>query len=424
VTAHKSIVEGPTIFCFLWCSCDREYGLSTGSWLARETGLPAVVARQLVKVGSVLRTRLGEVDAAVVDGRITSHHAKVLADACNPRVADAVAGMQSELIDLAEGCSFERWRAEVRGIVELLDQDGGHDPHDDLARNTLSVADTIDGTTHLAGRLIGEHALGVTAALDAKADELFRRFSADRDQCPEIVVPSRATLRALALTELCRAGHATDLASTRPPRPEVTLVVQADEPDSTTGPTGVRLADGTTRTLRCDPDLYAVVVDSLGVPLDLGHAVRSANVAQRRAMAVRDGGCVFPGCTLPPQWCDAHHLDLYRNGGRTDVARLASLCRHHHGVTHRSGWQMSATDDGWYRWQTPTGRTFWSQRHGRTRPDQPPPPATTDPPVRRDPIPQSPHRREVSTPTVVPRPPASSQPRAPTPSGAAARLRF
>jgi hypothetical protein len=372
--------------------CDREYGLSTASWLARETGLPTVVARSHVKVGSVLATRLGEVDAAVVDRAITSHHAKVLADVCSPRVTDAVAGMQPELIALAQGCSFERWRAEVRGIVELLDQDGGHDPNQDLASNTLSVADTIDGVTHLAGRLVGEHALGVTAAIDAKADELFRRFSTDRDQCPDIVVPPRATLRALALAELCRDGQATDVGSSRPPRPEITLVVQADEPDTTTSPTGARLADGTTRTLRCDADLYAVVVDSLGVPLDLGHAIRSANLAQRRAMAVRDGGCVFPGCTLPPQWCDAHHLDLYRNGGRTDVTRMASLCRHHHGVTHRTGWHMHATDDGWYHWQTPTGRTFWSQRHGRTRPGPAPPPTTPDPPARLDPIPQLAHQ--------------------------------
>jgi hypothetical protein len=224
--------------------------------------------------------------------------------------------------------------------------------------------------------LVGEHALGVSAALDTKADQLFHRFSTDHEHCPDVVIPSRATLRALALAELCRAGHAVELGSSKPPRPEVTLVVQADEPDAMTGPTGARLADGTTRTLRCDADLFAVVVDSLGVPLDLGRTLRCATAAQRRAMAARDGSCVFPGCTLPPHWCDAHHLDPYRSGGRTDVTRMASLCRHHHGVTHRRGWHMFATPDGWYWWQTPTGRTFWSQRHHRRRPGPAPPPQT------------------------------------------------
>jgi hypothetical protein len=101
-----------------------------------------------------------------------------------------------------------------------------------------------------------------------------------------------------------------------------------------------------------------------------------ATAAQRRALAARDGACVFPGCHRSPAWCDAHHLDPFHTGGRTDVARLASLCRHHHGVTHRRGWQMFATADGWFWWQTPSGRTFWSQRHSRRHPGPAPPPRT------------------------------------------------
>jgi hypothetical protein len=353
--------------------CDREHGLTTGSWLAREAVMSQAVARGHLKVGTALRSSLTEVDDAVVEGRITAHHARVLADACTPRVAEAVMGMQGELVALAEGAAFERWRSEVRGIVELLDEDGAHDPNEDLARNRLSVAETIDGTTHLAGQLVGETALGVTAAVDAKADELFRRFQSDYEHCPDIEVPGRATLRALALAELVRGGRAVAMDATRPPRPEVTLVVRADDPEVTAGPTGARLADGTTRVLRCDADVFALVVDSLGVPLDMGRHVRLATAAQRRAMATWDGCCVFPGCNAPPSWCDAHHLDEFGKGGRTDVARLASLCRHHHGVTHRRGWQMHATDDGWFHWTTPSGRSFWSQRHGRQRAGPVPP---------------------------------------------------
>ena len=130
---------------------------------------------------------------------------------------------------------------------------------------------------------------------------------------------------------------------------------------------GVLLPDGSVRTLCCDPDLFAVIVDSLGVPLDLGRHVRLATTAQRRAIAVRDGGCCFPGCDLPAHWTDCHHIDLWDTGGETNVDRLAPLCRRHHSVTHRKGWHMFATDDAWFWWRTPTGRTFWSQRHGRRR---------------------------------------------------------
>jgi hypothetical protein len=352
---------------------DTDYGMTTAPWLAREASWPTAVARLHLNVGAKLRAVLPVIDGAVVDGRLTAHHARVITDACNSRVADAIAGLQDELVELAQHCSFERWRAEVRGLVELLDEDGAHDPNADLARNQLSVADTLDGITHLAGQLVGEHALVVKHAIDAKADELFRQYTADAQVSDDLVVPDRTTLRALALAELCRTAGAVDVTTTKPPRPEVTLVVNANDPGQAHDNQGTTLADGTTRTLLCDPDLFALVVDSLGVPLDMGRHVRLATTAQRRALAARDGGCVFPGCTLPPQWCDAHHLDEFNHGGQTNLDRLASLCRRHHGVTHRKDWTMHATPDGWFFWTSPSGRTFLSQRHGRRRTGPPPP---------------------------------------------------
>jgi hypothetical protein len=181
-------------------------------------------------------------------------------------------------------------------------------------------------------------------------------------------VPNRATLRALALSELTRAAGAVDLTATRPPRPEVTLVVRADERGvAPASAAGARLQDGTTRTLCCDPDVYAVVVDSLGVPLDLGRHVRLASTAQRRAIVARDGGCCFPGCDAPIAWTDNHHVDQHQHGGATAVANLVAVCRRHHGIAHRNGWAMTVTPDGWSRWRSPTGHTFWGQRHGRRR---------------------------------------------------------
>ena len=82
---------------------------------------------------------------------------------------------------------------------------------------------------------------------------------------------------------------------------------------------------------------------------------------------VRDGGCVFPGCDAPPSWVDLHHVIHWGDDGLTVLENLASLCRHHHGVTHRKGWSMTATADEWFIWTTPGGRTLHSQRHGRQR---------------------------------------------------------
>ena len=136
-----------------------------------------------------------------------------------------------------------------------------------------------------------------------------------------------------------------------------------------TDPAGRHLAPTALDHLLCDPTAHAVVLDSLGRPLDVGRAVRFATGAQRRAMHRRDGGCTFPGCDAPPSWVDAHHVEGRSDLGGTDIANLASLCRYHHGVTHRRGWHMAPTADGWFTWTTPNGRTITSQRHGRRRPD-------------------------------------------------------
>ena len=121
--------------------------------------------------------------------------------------------------------------------------------------------------------------------------------------------------------------------------------------------------------LFCDAAFHAMILSSLGLPLDLGRGVRLATPAQRRALAVRDGGCVFPAATHAG-WCDVHHVIDWQHGGQTDLAVLALLCRRHHGVTHRQGWQMHANPDQTFSWTTPTGRVLTSQRQ-RGRPPNP-----------------------------------------------------
>src|SRR4051794_970353 len=176
---------------------ETEHGLTAASWLAREAGIPGRVARRHLAAGRVLRD-LPVVDDAAVDGVLSAEHVSAIADVRNPRVADALVGLQPEIVALAEGAIFEAWRADVRILIALADEDGGHDPSRDLATNKLSMAETLDGVLHLSGQLVGEHALTVKHAIDTKADDLFRRFAADHDQCPDIEVPNRPTLRALA----------------------------------------------------------------------------------------------------------------------------------------------------------------------------------------------------------------------------------
>jgi len=81
-------------------------------------------------------------------------------------------------------------------------------------------------------------------------------------------------------------------------------------------------------------------------PLDVGRTTRVVTPAQRSALAVRDGGCVFPDCARPLAWCEAHHRWHWLDGGPTDLANLALLCRAHHRAVHEGGWRLTRGPDG------------------------------------------------------------------------------
>ena len=343
----------------------EESGQTTTQWLGAEQGLSGAEARRRVRVANKVCRHLPLVAEAMARGEVTFEHCRVLAEVLTPRVHDVVVGLQAELLALAEGARFEQWVADVRDLITLADPDGGHDPSPE--RNKVLLADGLDGELLLKGTLVGDAAAVVRHALNAKADELFHRARRDRDATGgELPMPTRGQLLAQALVELCRAGLAAGHKGSAPAA-DVTLVIDASEPTTARTPDGVRLADGTTRLLCCDPVWHPLVRDHNGKALHLASPSRFATPDQRRAAMVRDGGCVFPGCDAPPSWVDLHHVIHWEHSGPTELSNLASLCRHHHGVTHRKGWAMTTVEGGWFTWTTPAGRTLHSQRHGRAR---------------------------------------------------------
>ena len=262
-------------------------GHRTPAWLGVEFGWPAARARSEVRVARKLRVTLPEVAEALAEGRINADHVRVICGAANPRVQHVIAGAQPELIALAQGVRFERFRDEVMALADLADGDGGHDPRPE--DNSLSVADGPSGELFLKGTLVGEWAATVRDALAPMTDRMFRRHRSDRGHCPELAAPTRSQLRAEALTELVRQGHAADSTATRAPVADVTLVMHTpgtavhpaaellgSRAGTCTTVSGIRYANRTVELLCCDAVFHTLVVDSLGVPLDLGTGVRFA----------------------------------------------------------------------------------------------------------------------------------------------------
>jgi len=345
-------------------------GFRTANWLARTCGISPATARSRVDVAQTLRRFLPATDAAMRAGRLCFDRARVLAGAVNDRIVDEFAQLEAELVDMSAQMTFDRWRRHVQAVAALLDQDGAYDPQADVFNNRLTITVDPDGT-NLSGTLVGDAAVTVEHVLAQVTDELYRRHAADRDVCGDATpMPSGRVLRALALAEICR--RAAGAAPTSAGRVEATLVINLDTPQATFDANGMVRTGVEVHT--CNMALYTLVLNSLGVPLDMGREIRCANRAQRRALAARDGGCVFPGCDVRPQHCDAHHVAPWWNGvGTTDVGHLVFLCRHHHGVIHRTGWGLTLGDDGWAWLTTPHGTRHWCQRHGTTRAGPPPP---------------------------------------------------
>lgn len=104
---------------------------------------------------------------------------------------------------------------------------------------------------------------------------------------------------------------------------------------------GQVLSPGIIRRLACDADLIPMVLGTEGEILDQGRRRRLVTAGQRRALAIRDKGCSFPGCTVPPTWTDAHHVQHWARGGRSDLDNYALLCPRHH--THVHDHELTAT---------------------------------------------------------------------------------
>ena len=109
--------------------------------------------------------------------------------------------------------------------------------------------------------------------------------------------------------------------------------------------TPVWLGASTAQHLSCDASVRRLLLDSNGVPLDLGRETRVFTSVQRKALAARDSGCRFPGCARPAVHTDAHHLVPWANGGASDLANGLLLCRSHHRQVHEGGWGIVGTED-------------------------------------------------------------------------------
>jgi hypothetical protein len=354
--------------------CDVLHGHHPNVWFADRTRQARYTASGRMRTAQRLHHHYDQLANALAAGVVGWQHVGVFDRAANSRIRDAMIELLPWIIDLAQVATFERWSQEVRGIADRLDQDGGYDPADDPTNNHLHLVPTTGGITYIHGQLVGELALTIKKLIDAEIEQVLTRYRTDAETSDDdIPVPSRSQAAAEALAELLDRGASVPDATGKLSEPEIVVIVNLDDTSDKVGELtdddGNHLSPQILRFIIAAGLIRPLETTGTGDPLRMGRTLRYANRHQRRALMVRDGGCIFPGCDRPASWCDAHHVDEWDQDGPTDITNMGLVCRHHHRVTHRPNWVMTRntdTDDPneiRFRWRTPSGRQIDSQRH-------------------------------------------------------------
>ena len=110
----------------------------------------------------------------------------------------------------------------------------------------------------------------------------------------------------------------------------------------------------TARRLCCEANVVRVIESETGDVLNVGRRTRVVPTALRRALAIRDAGCRFPGCTNR-RFVEAHHVVHWADGGDTKQDNLVLLCRRHHRFVHEYGFTI-VRDSGVFCFVRPDGR--------------------------------------------------------------------
>ena len=394
----------------------RRTGLPLEGLLAFKTRMTIGDRRTLVNVGAVLRG-MPNLRAAFADGALG--WAQVRAIVAEARVLDAPARGR---LDGRFADQDRLLRQDPDAVLDEVRDDVGR-LRPDLERTRkvrsiehrfLHVQPALDGALTGYFELDAEAGATILAGLEAAMPapsaghrdvtrDAIGQGGADPadpgESSPDQLSPgvSRARQRADGLLRLAEAflsgGRATGRA--RPRMNVVTDIATLLGEDDLAGRSRLlwatagrrpSLTPEAIRRLANDADLRHILVDGSTV---LGVAAPTEVIprAVREAVLTRDQGCRFPGCRVPMQWVDLHHVHGREKGGHTVVDNLVGLCRRHHVAVTEGRWRLTMSSDG-----------VVTVRRGRHM-------ATSDPPLgrrqvasRRDPPRAQPAAAAVSTP--------------------------
>lgn len=352
---------------------------TTRRWLEQRTSMSPGSASQTCRTARALRDHLPDSHRALAEGAVSAQHVSAIAGVVAKVGVEHAVTAEPILLELArrsEPSTVRRATAHIHALVDAAGAERALHAVYERRRVTLSV---VADRAYLDGVLDVESAELLRAALQP-----LMTSGGPNDR------RSAAQLRADALLDLAkRQLDSGSLPHLGGERPHVSVVIDEPALHAVVGAvtlawTGQAVPAAVVRRWTCDAQLTPVLASLLPppttsaasspssraavylrggwLPLDVGRGSRLVTTAQLKALRVRDGGCVHPGCSRTAAYCDAHHVQHWADGGSTSLDNLVLLCRHHHRTLHTGQWSLSP-DSG-----RPGG--FWASTSGWVQPAQ------------------------------------------------------
>ena len=361
VDAQTHDLPGHYAFASLSMMLIKTLRLSPGEAAMRVRAADAVGSRTSM-LGQPLAPPRPTLAAAQRAGQISPEHVGIVERALRdlPSTTDPAVLAQAEQTLTEHALAFgpKELRLIAGRLIDAADPDGP--PPDDTEsqqRRHLELRPMRNGMWRIEGRLTAE----AGAQLSALLAPLTKPMPPVRPAGPAQPEPDprrhgqrlhdaldEASARLLKAPDLPIAGGTP-----------ATIIVNVDLADLLRRAGLAETVDGTQLTpdqllrIAGEADIWTAITDARGIPLALGRTRRIASRGQTIALAARDLGCSFPGCTRPPSWCDRHHIIDWIAGGRTDLDNLTLLCRYHHTHFAQRGWTCRLNEAGLPEWTPP-----------------------------------------------------------------------
>lgn len=367
--------------------------------IQRVTQVSGATASRFLKLGAQTRpqrslagiefpARFPQVSEALSNGEIGTDVARAIVGGLTPSIdhiaIDDLEAAEFELVSAAKGTSPEssipatadeitvqaaQWRA-------FLDPDGVRPTEERaMAERAFSRGVTRGGLVCGTYALMPEIAAKLDRVMDAHlSPKTTGTFLSEDDRAaaeaaeaeggrdPRTNAQKRHDVFASMIDAAARNGETPSIGGAAP-----TVLVSVTSDDLSRG-RGVGWIDGvddpisfaSVKQFACTGGTQNIRFDSDGGIIELGSPQRCFTPHQRKAITLRDGGCLIPGCHVPAGWCEIHHVTPDAAGGPTHTSNGVLLCWFHHRSIETSGWQIRMRHGTpqikappWIQWDSP-----------------------------------------------------------------------